>query len=826
MRKLIAHFFLCAGALGLTVQSARAFSLAGPIGNADDAWQTITLGYGWADPVAPKDIKEGYRPAVPVVYYTCDESFLNYYGASGQTSVDRAFAILNGAMCGYTNTLVFLNSPTSGVTLAGNGVPAGLPVTIGPGNTLDSYSPGLSEFALNTKQYNLTAGTLGLQDMESQILHFSALELGLADPYRYVWTLHDRFFTPGLQSPKCPQDEEYLVVQRNFDVSPGVNYPYSSYINGDLFTYIIAENCGNGGVPWSAMTQPTAVGLTGGQSAVTANGLAAGSLPSGFYYTALTRDDVMGLRYLLTTNNVNWENTSAASQLFTITTNFASQPFPPTQTGTNSIGSTNTVGFYFFDGNTNGGFGYGELGSFWAFTKTNNSATVQAAYPGVVIASCVTNWVWSSNQTYSFSFEAPLGSPYGTTPILTITTNYIGFYRPFYAYQFANIFTNHIYTNIAEKITSQFGPPLRMPYGTPPTNTLATNKISYVTGDFFVMPPFYTNVCPIDVVKANISSVVAITNLLSVTDTNLAVFTNSPATNNVNRSVYLVTTFTNYSYLINPVTCSTSGAGGTNSASLRRGLGRVMFIRQDFDSLLGQFFQPVTNYYAVQVITNSQPRTEYYARVVTQPDFLLQAADLPLPQNNDIPPGSTATTPQFDTAAIKTALAGPGTIDDPGMTLVFNKTLNDLYLSPSRNELSVDTNVFLNPLSETNFVKTAAWGSYDGSTNFPVVYPSGTSTASLMGQILIQATPSSLADGTVGADYNDGFPVEFTGSGGVAPYTWAAPNFSALVPGMTFSSSPPAIYGTPTTPGVFPFTILVTDSANRVVSLNYTITIH
>ena len=45
MRKLI-KYFLLTGALLMTLQSAWAFSLAGLIGNADDAWQILNIGYG------------------------------------------------------------------------------------------------------------------------------------------------------------------------------------------------------------------------------------------------------------------------------------------------------------------------------------------------------------------------------------------------------------------------------------------------------------------------------------------------------------------------------------------------------------------------------------------------------------------------------------------------------------------------------------------------------------------------------------------------------------------------------------------------------------
>jgi hypothetical protein len=126
MRKSIENIFWAA-ALLLALPSAWGFAPAGPIGNKGDAWQTITIGYGYNDPVAPKNINEEYRPVVPVEYYASDASFISYFGSAGLTNIDAAFGILNGVMCGLTNTPVFLFSPTNGVTMAANGWPGGMP---------------------------------------------------------------------------------------------------------------------------------------------------------------------------------------------------------------------------------------------------------------------------------------------------------------------------------------------------------------------------------------------------------------------------------------------------------------------------------------------------------------------------------------------------------------------------------------------------------------------------------------------------------------------------------------------------------------------------
>ena len=57
MRKSIENIFWAAVLL-LALPSAWGFAPAGPIGNKGDAWQTAAIGYGYNDPVAPKNINE------------------------------------------------------------------------------------------------------------------------------------------------------------------------------------------------------------------------------------------------------------------------------------------------------------------------------------------------------------------------------------------------------------------------------------------------------------------------------------------------------------------------------------------------------------------------------------------------------------------------------------------------------------------------------------------------------------------------------------------------------------------------------------------------
>src|SRR5579859_101592 len=97
MQKLKFISFLLVLAAGLVSRSAFGFGQGGPIGNGGDSWQTPEINYGVPEDllVAPKNIGEEYRRITPTVYYAYDANFLGFFGVTGSTNVDGAFAIMN-----------------------------------------------------------------------------------------------------------------------------------------------------------------------------------------------------------------------------------------------------------------------------------------------------------------------------------------------------------------------------------------------------------------------------------------------------------------------------------------------------------------------------------------------------------------------------------------------------------------------------------------------------------------------------------------------------------------------------------------------------------
>ncbi|MGC8744196.1 MAG: hypothetical protein ACP5T0_09995 [Verrucomicrobiia bacterium] len=169
---------------------------------------------------------------------------------------------------------------------------------------------------------------------------------------------------------------------------------------------------------------------------------------------------------------------------------------------------------------------------------------------------------------------------------------------------------------------------------------------------------------------------------------------------------------------------------GPIATGLRPGLEKITFQRGNYDSLLGQFF--ITNVYDYidYVITNNTSIKQYVRRVVTAPDILFLAEDLGVIQAvGAIEPVALNRTAGFVSNAQlngQTAQAGPGVIRGP-ITISFT-TLYPAFLN--------DTSYFF--LTEDAAFQSSVWGSFDGSTNAPIIYPNYISIRDIERQVLKQ----------------------------------------------------------------------------------------
>jgi len=317
--------------------AAWAFVPAGPGiggGTGGDSWQTPTIGFGLAGDVnTPKDIGQEYRRNTPVMYYSMDSTFSSsYFGSNGVAAVDGAFAILNS----LTN--------------------------------VSSYSSGLSEFPLESEHYNPTAYALQLTDLKSVTLGLMVEQLGLADSVRYTWILRGRLHLTG--APACPLGMEYLVEQRNLDItnSPLNQVQYSPYVNEALYSYNIFEFC-TGPNPLA-----DAFPFSVDPFAQIDTPVSSFALDNGYFYNSLTRDDVAGLRYLLNSNNILVESSAAGSERLI------------TNSSPNVILTTSS------------------LGDLIAQSKTNPPATLEGNFPGLITVNSTNFFVNEVTTNISFIY--------------------------------------------------------------------------------------------------------------------------------------------------------------------------------------------------------------------------------------------------------------------------------------------------------------------------------------------------------------------------------------------------------------------------------------
>jgi hypothetical protein len=211
--------------------------------------------YGQADIGGPMWVSNEYRWNVPVVTYGFDPSFLDFFGTNGVAAVEGAIQMLNNV------------PPASSIIL--------------------------NDYTNNSVVANNDAEAQSLYDLRSVTLSLLLEQLGLASPTTSIYVLKN-FIIQG------DTNAQYSFVARNYDPSTLVA---SDYINGYLYYWTIWSPYFEGeneaaAVPYEADT----LADDGPFTAVADKMLDLGEL-----YSGLSSDDGAGLRYLYSSNNVNYE---------------------------------------------------------------------------------------------------------------------------------------------------------------------------------------------------------------------------------------------------------------------------------------------------------------------------------------------------------------------------------------------------------------------------------------------------------------------------------------------------------------------------------------
>ena len=714
--------------VALATTNAPAFSLLGPppsSATSPDGYQQPVIGYHLDGEIGgPKNLAEEYRWNTPILNFAMDANFFDYYGSNGAVAIEQAIAILNGV------------------------------------SNVSRYTPSMNELPLTASRINFQARALGLVDLKSVALSFVVEELGLAHPDRFTWCIRDRRTLPGLS---CP-DMQYNIIKRNYD--PETFLP-TSYVNGALYSYRIFEIC-TGDNPLADAVEIPVDPLAFTFTAVASQ---QSRRQEGLYRTGLTRDDVAGLRYMLRTNNINFEAVSSDSVLL--------------QTNLNTVELLTTS----------------DLGVLVAASQTNSAAALTALFPGLEVASTITYFTNVVTTNLNVTFVNYPWDPVGTPAHALLTTTFTTNVASRFIHGFANVITNTHFTNFSLTVaTTNVVLSLYAPVGSGilQTNVTQTTTVTPgVSGDYYLL---LAGECTPKIVSTQLVSLV-ISSSLNSFGTNLA-------GDGQSFSQSFVTYFTNRVFVVNP--CDRL----TDTVGLRQGMDKFTFVRQNYDSLLGRFFQPITNKYTLVGITNSATVSQTFERVVTRPDFLFTAQERMVPDEAWLSVGFR-TEPgrgsgyNTDNILNPDAVDGPGT-REPFVEITFNK-VGPLY-----------RNIGPSFLTEANQTTNFIWGSFDGSTNAPIVYPSSSSIANLENLVLIQISPSVLGAGTAGLAYNSAFSV----TGGQPSYSFTiAPGSGALPSGLSLSSTG-VISGTPGTSGIFDIVVRMTDSSSRIVDKQYALTIN
>lgn len=166
--------------------------------------------------------------------------------------------------------------------------------------------------------------------------------------------------------------------------------------------------------------------------------------------------------------------------------------------------------------------------------------------------------------------------------------------------------------------------------------------------------------------------------------------------------------------------------GISNFVGVLGGVEKVSFVKVNFDSMLGPAFTPITYHYSIPYVTNSRLSKLSVARTVFAPDILFTAAYL-------IVPGPPITDPELGRAStfIATTYVSPGGGITPStiapQELITLNNAGPVYLNYNP--------YFLDILDYEDY-PVFNWGSFDGSTNPPIIFPNGTSLEELEAQVL------------------------------------------------------------------------------------------
>lgn len=242
-------------------RQAHAFALLGPYedwmqpSNGFRVPASFFAAYTPGDIGGPMTIGNGYRWNVPVLTYGFDPSFTNFFGSNGVAAVAGAIQLLND-----------ISSASS------------IEVTNYPNNATETNSEAEAQYAI---------------DLQSVALSLFLEHLGFTTPTFSIYIMSNWI-------PQYGWDTQNIIT-RNYDPSTLL---LTTSVNGNTYNGEIWSGYSFGDD--AALIVPILDTSIPPETHISA--IADRTLTVGQFYTGLTADDAGGLRFLYSTNNVNFEN--------------------------------------------------------------------------------------------------------------------------------------------------------------------------------------------------------------------------------------------------------------------------------------------------------------------------------------------------------------------------------------------------------------------------------------------------------------------------------------------------------------------------------------
>ena len=675
---------LAAGLLLAGVTGAHAFTLA-----------------NGTNRVVVNNLGEEYRWNSPVITYTYDESFLNYFGSNGVVAIEKAMGILNA---------------------------------IPPASTISTNYPPASASENNLWNYPVRPDRFHPRAYNDRILDIKS------------YALAELFGFMGLGNPEDSafQLEFGSVTMRNWDP---ISYGPSKYVNGTLLSWVVLG---------ATNAQPFPIDVT--KPIITLAGTSDHRVPrldEGKYLVAPTRDDIGGYRYLYRKDNFNVEGLPPFT--YQVVTNEPNLTNP-------AIFSID-LRWFCKESRTNTPASFRQFvatNQWWGSTVTNlNIPPLLILKTNVAwemgwttnVTPYLTNFPWT-----------PIGQPATLVYVTNKSRTFQPSYDYIFGNVITNIHVPASESEVLYRSWEVVPKaPLWSVIGAVPTTTNYTTTVMNdhcPMGEIIILPA--TNVAGYHFTDMQFEVVNTLTNLL--TDTNNLANPGgalpgqggglgaggAAITNFVGVMEDEVWQSTNHAYLAFPIVLQTN-------TMLLGGIDKIRYVRMQGDSLVttnysanrflpdyrfpsmeDQTFtyiipnsaQAATNamlpsfQYEVDYVTEGVRKTGTFIKFFTRPDILFSAMNAP----PTVTSTNTATASVVNNNAINglqtAGLNGPGVIQASGnMVIGFNKIGIHWNLDPT---------FFQN---EENQEPGWIWGHYDGSMGEPMVFPDSQTILDLERQI-------------------------------------------------------------------------------------------